>query len=84
MSLDLQAFPGRLDNDKMGLTKREYAAIQLRVPDSGNDELDKMINYANKRNDYYVIMAAKEREKAMKTIIDYLERNLNASGEAGK
>ncbi len=27
----------------VGLTKREYAAIHLRVPDSGSDWLDKMI-----------------------------------------
>ena len=30
-----------------GLTKREYAAILLRVPDSGEEWLDKMIEKSN-------------------------------------
>lgn len=44
MSLDNQAFPELSENQGYpGLTKREYAAIHLRVADSGNPELDKMI-----------------------------------------
>jgi|GEM_PF-1906676 len=31
-----------------GLTKREYAAIELRVPDSGTDWLDDMIRKARR------------------------------------
>jgi hypothetical protein len=33
-----------------GLTKREYAAIHLRVPRSGNDELDEMIREAQRHD----------------------------------
>ena len=32
----------------IGLTKREYAAIHLRVPQSGNPELDTMIREAQR------------------------------------
>ena len=32
-----------------GFTKREYAAIQLRVPDSGEEWLDDMIRRVNRR-----------------------------------
>lgn len=32
----------------LGLSKREYAAIHLRVPMSGNEELDKMIDAARR------------------------------------
>jgi hypothetical protein len=34
----------------LGMSLREYAAIQLRVADSGNPELDKMIDRANDRD----------------------------------
>lgn len=43
---DAPAFPqvGRYgQSDRSGFTAREYAAIKLRVPDSGTDWLDKMI-----------------------------------------
>lgn len=33
-----------------GMTKREHAAILLRVPKSGNDEIDAMIRAANRRD----------------------------------
>lgn len=33
-----------------GLTKREHAAILLRVPKSGDDEIDAMICEANRRD----------------------------------
>ena len=33
-----------------GLTKREHAAILLRVPKSGDDEIDAMIREANRRD----------------------------------
>ncbi len=47
------AFPCNLVDDSLhleGMTLREYAAIRLKVPDSGNPELDKMIR-ASLRND---------------------------------
>lgn len=40
------AFPTTLDNrmgNGKGMTLRQYAAIKLRVPDSGTDWLDEMI-----------------------------------------
>ncbi len=41
------AFPHKLDDryepDTSGMTLRQYAAIKLRVPDSGTDWLDQMI-----------------------------------------
>jgi len=45
------AFPneggaGNLWNDK-GMTLRQYAAIKLKVPDSGTDWLDDMIRKSN-------------------------------------
>lgn len=57
MSIDTPAFPmhvhiqsKNLDNlpeiygaDQRGMTLRQYAAIKLRVPNSGIDELDEMI-----------------------------------------
>lgn len=33
-----------------GLTKREYAAIHLRVPDSGDEVIDAMIRKAQRRD----------------------------------
>jgi len=59
MKLDQPAMPGNwIDVDSMGdrvvreshpgFTKREYAAIHLCVPDSGNDELDAMIRRAQR------------------------------------
>lgn len=42
------AFPVPKINSGAGFTKREYAAILLRVPDSGSDWLDEMIVRAHK------------------------------------
>lgn len=33
-----------------GMTKREHAAITLRVPDSGDEQIDAMIRQANRRD----------------------------------
>lgn len=47
------AFPHDPDaqfNERSGMTMREYAAIKLRIPDSGTDWLDKMI-LKSKRDD---------------------------------
>lgn len=38
------------DGNEYGLTKREYVAIHLGVPDSGNEQLDAMIRKANRRD----------------------------------
>ncbi len=50
MNLDEPAMPtarnGSLVNS--GFTQREYAAIHLCIPDSGNDELDAMIRRAQR------------------------------------
>lgn len=40
----------------LGLTKREYAAIHLSVPDSGTDWLDEMIRKSNREPE--TVMAA--------------------------
>lgn len=40
------AFPVPKINSGIGFTKKEYAAILLRVPDSGSDWLDEMIKRA--------------------------------------
>lgn len=46
------AFPTLADNghamNQDGMTLRQYAAIHLKVPDSGTDWLDDMIRQANK------------------------------------
>jgi len=39
---------GDIEYGSGGLTKREYAAIHLRVPQSGNHELDAMIREAQR------------------------------------
>ena len=47
-----QAFPSDSDyHSSKGMTLRQYAAIELRVPDSGTDWLDDMIRQA-KRDDF--------------------------------
>lgn len=54
--LNATAFPlpdiyhpnGEIEYGSSGLTKREYAAIHLRVPKSGNEELDEMIREAQR------------------------------------
>lgn len=46
--LDRQVFPIQLATQEPGLTAREYAAIHLGVPDSGDAELDAMIRRANR------------------------------------
>ena len=38
------------ENSEDGLTKREYACIQLRVPRSANDELDVLIKEAHRHD----------------------------------
>lgn len=45
------AFPIGIDafaEDKEGMTLRQYAAIKLKVPNSGTDWLDEMIEEANR------------------------------------
>lgn len=56
--LDKPAVPVQIENQTSklmevgiyfgGLSKREYAAIHLRVPNSGNEELDTMIRQAQR------------------------------------
>jgi hypothetical protein len=46
-----QAFPNPHRTDMTGMTLREYAAIKLKVPDSGIDWLDEMIRQSL-RNDF--------------------------------
>jgi hypothetical protein len=46
-----QAFPNPHRTDMTGMTLREYAAIRLKVPDSGIDWLDEMIRQSL-RNDF--------------------------------
>jgi hypothetical protein len=41
--------------DSKGMTLRQYAAIKLRVPDSGTDWLDEMIRKSNR--DYFAAAA---------------------------
>lgn len=38
------------DSHRNGMSKRFYAAIKLRVPDSGEEWLDEMIRKANRRD----------------------------------
>lgn len=45
---DDPAFPPPKLNNGAGFTKREYAALLLRVPDSGLDWLDNMIKRSHK------------------------------------
>lgn len=47
---DELAFSCEGDTKYMSLTKREHAAILLRVPQSGDDEIDAMIREANRRD----------------------------------
>lgn len=42
-SEDMPAYSAPKINAGSGLTKREYAAILLKIPDSGSDWLDDMI-----------------------------------------
>lgn len=48
MSKDDCAYPLPKLNNGNGFTKREYAAILLKVPDSGLEWLDNMIKRAHK------------------------------------
>lgn len=56
--LDGCAFPALLPEEMgvregyfdAGMTKREHAAITLRVPDSGDEQLDALIRQANRRD----------------------------------
>lgn len=40
----------------LGLTKREHAAILLRVPKSGDDDIDAMIREASRRDAVVMVM----------------------------
>lgn len=66
-----------LDKPASELTKREYAAISLRVPASGNDELDKMIRLA-RRLDSIV------EDESEAGINEWISICKEPSGEAGK
>ena len=56
--LDGCAFPALLPEEMgiregyfdAGMTKREHAAISLRIPNSGDEQLDAMIRQANRRD----------------------------------
>jgi hypothetical protein len=41
---------GQVQYGANGMSLRQYAAIHLRVPDSGNDWLDDMIRKSNEKN----------------------------------
>lgn len=43
---DWPAFPSSTSDSAPGLSAKEFAALQLRVPDSGTDWLDDMIAHA--------------------------------------
>jgi len=58
-----QAFPNPHRTDMTGMTLREYAAIKLKVPDSGTDWLDEMIRQSLKDD-----FAAKAIPVAMETL----------------
>lgn len=50
-NLDLSASPWHRPGEiETGLTKREHAAIALRVPESGDPDLDAMIRTAQRRD----------------------------------
>lgn len=62
---DEQAFP--IDTAmyrSLGLTKREHAAILLRVPKSGDDEIDAMIIEANRRDAAAMVVQAYAADEA--------------------
>jgi hypothetical protein len=52
MRIDYSAYPTTEEhmNGGAGLSVREFAAIQLRVPDSGDEQIDAMIRKANRRD----------------------------------
>ena len=52
MRIDYPAYPTTEEhmNGGGGLSVREIAAIQLRVPDSGDEQIDAMIRQANRRD----------------------------------
>ncbi len=52
MRIDYSAYPTTEEhmNGGAGLSVRELAAIQLRVPDSGDEQIDAMIQQANRRD----------------------------------
>lgn len=55
---DSSAFPTTGDVYSFGLTARQYAAIALRVPDSGTDWLDAMIVRSRRQERATAIAAA--------------------------
>ena len=60
MNPDEPAFPFNSDDERaaQGLTAQEYAAIQLRVPESGTEWLDAMIRKARRMDTETTIAAA--------------------------
>lgn len=52
------AFPAAFTSHQPGMSMREYAAIQLRVPDSGTDWLDAMIRAARSRDVFIAAIAS--------------------------
>ncbi len=60
------AFPAQFFDDRaIGMTLRQYAAIKLKVPDSGTDWLDEMI-----RDSLRDEFAAKSIDSAITSIIN--------------
>jgi len=47
---EINGYGAEFDLQEFGLSKREYAAIRLSIPDSGIDWLDKMIAKVEKRD----------------------------------
>lgn len=62
-----------------GMTLRQYAAIKLRVPDSGTPWLDEMISAA--RQDYFAAKADIPWEKAFEHAQDHLAAEGTYLGE---
>jgi len=67
-----QAFPNPHRTDQTGMTLRQYAAIKLKVPDSGVDWLDEMIRQSLK-DDFAT--------KAMQALLGYEESTLENDAE---
>lgn len=62
-----------------GLIKREYAAIKLRVPDSGEKWLDEMIKKANRRDTACAAMHSiiSDSEHRKHLLMDSMSRHFN-------
>ena len=76
-----QAFPNPHRTDMTGMSLREYAAIKLKVPNSGTDWLDDMIRQSLK--DYF---AAKAMQGMMVDVeqprCDYIARTAYEMADA--